>query len=147
MKKLIVFILIALFLCLSGLCFEKDFVSIRNLFPNAEIELYVTNVALSDKNYITNGEGFIIFTTMEEIEDIIKTHEVIGYTLKIGKISWSKMAKILQAASVVFDGKFMYGYSNFFSNHIVINQDKVNFQCVFLHNKTLIGTPLLLGSY
>ncbi len=147
MRKLIIFILISLFLCLAGVCAKKDIGSLKDLFPNAQIEVYTKNVTRFDENYITNGDGYIIYSTINNFCSVFEKHDVTGYTIKINNTSPIQICKKLKASCVVYDGGYMYGYSCFFPGEIILKDIKVNFQCAFWEDKILIGTPILLGSY
>lgn len=146
MKRLIVFILISLFLCIVNMKFSKN-VTIRDIFPEAEIDVFLNNVPEGNYKYVINGSGCIIRCNLNEFYDIQKVHKIAGYTIKVDGYSFEKVSRNLAIQDCFFKGGYMYGYSYILESAIYTDGHKVNVQCAICDGKMLIGTPILLGSY
>ena len=147
MKRLIVFVLITVLMCVIGMNFVEDF-NIGNLFPNAMVEVYIDGKYNENGIYsIKNGGGSILFCHTYEVDELQKKYKVAGFTLKIEKDSVKNVLKKLLADVVYVENDYIYGRSIYFCNYIQTQCGLANFQCIEEENFILIGTPILLGCY
>lgn len=147
MKRLFVFVLIALILCGINFGITKN-LTLENIFKGACVEVYLksqceTNEFLS----IKNGAGEIIFSEIENLNYILNNYDANGFTIKIKNEQIDNVIKKLNANYLFESFNCLYGCSSLFVDCACVNNNLVNFQCVKNEDEILIGSPLLLGSY
>lgn len=146
MKKLIIFIFLVILLCCTNLTLIKNF-NLAEIFPEAQVEVFINNeISFTENNYVNNGNGKIVFISINELHSFLNNNEVMGYTLKIKNLTLNEVFKRLQIKNVECVQGAYYGVSGLFTKKI--NYDKnYNFECAELNGEIHIGTPILLGSY
>lgn len=145
MKKLIVFILIAVMLCLAKFSFTQN-LTLDKLFPSSSVEVYVQQEEVADGFYsIKNGSGSIIFCSAKEFGYINKRYNVVGYTFKISD-NIDTVYKTLKSG-VIKSGNRLYGNSPFLPKGISFDCRNINFQVENKNGAIYVGYPILLGSY
>ena len=143
MKRIAVFILIVLLLCGFKVSVVSN-LTIDKIFPNASVEVYIPQkVDVGVYKSISNGDGLILFANSDQLDYILKTYNVGGYTIKTD-ISINVLLKNLNPNFYAIKDGVIFGYKSGIFNKTVNGN---NFQCVERDGCLLIGVPLLLGSY
>ena len=154
MKRLIVFILLALLLCGINLTIVQD-LTLDKIFPKAQVEIFTDSKTHFNVNKIDNGLGEILFSDIENLNYILnQLNNVVGLSIKI----YSKdRAYILRALNVkyLYNKNFgSYGWSgtlekikNIKTKSVCLSNFMANFQIVEKDDCVVIGTPTILGSY
>lgn len=146
MKKLIVFILIVLLLCGMNSNFAQG-LNLKSLFKGANVEVYVVGEVDNDKyKILKNGDGAVIFTVIEELDYILSSYKVNGYTVAVG----GDIGGVLTALSpekTYINAWGVYGYKAGLGDGVLVNDNYCNFQIVEKMGIVLLGCPILLGSY
>ena len=118
------------------------------LFPNASVEIYVSEIeVLGDYKIISNGDGYIIYCVIEEMGHIIDTYSVMGYTLKIPNFNMEDVLHKINPSYSIMSMEYIYGYKGGIFEPIRINDLIINFQCAEVNGTVNLGFPVLLGSY
>lgn len=149
MKRLIVFILLALLLCGVNLSSVQK-LTLDQIFPTATLEVYTSDKSYLDLNKLKNGNGEIIFADINQLNYITQNcQSVVGYTLIIRDMQKNDVLKALKVLYQEQENYGIYGWSSVlgFNKKIVLNGNNINFQCVTSGQNILIGVPILLGSY
>ena len=143
MKKITVFILIILLLCGFKLSVVPN-LTIDKIFPNASVEVYIPKkVDAGVYKSISNGDGMILFSHINQLKYILNTFNVSGYTLKIN-MTINGLIKNLNPNFYTHKDGGVLGYkSGLFDKSINGN----NFQCAKSDGCLLLGVPMLLGGY
>lgn len=147
MKRLIVFILIALFMCgLNWLALE-DF-DIQSVFDGAYVEVYTANDSgLDGFSKIKNGAGEIIFSDTSNLKYILNNVEECGYTIKVSKRDFNDVLAALNVSKFTSKNGTVYGYRAGLFATVRIDGELFNLQMAVVNDTLNIGVPLLLGSY
>lgn len=147
MKRLIVFIIISALLCVLGSGVARK-LTISELFPNSEVEVYVDDEIIpSGLSYIKNGSGNVIFCDMEDLNYIKENCRVAGFTVKARGYKLEDIINKLMPNTIFEQMGYIYGQSNFFGGGISFMGMGINFQCAEVGGCVLIGSPILLGGY
>lgn len=146
MKKMFVFILIIFLLCginlinINSLSFDK-------LFVGGSVEVYLPDMIQSDYRVEKNGNGSILFCEVCDLDSVLNTYFINGFTLKIKDKKMSDVLALLSPSFWYKQDGFIYGYINGVKEKIKIDGRTVNFQCAIVEDLVCVGFPILLGSY
>ena len=154
MKRLIVFILIVILLCLTNLSLTKD-LNLVNIFPKSQVEVFTDSLSGLNYKKVQNGLGEIIFCYVEELNNILKqTDKMVGFTLKIENEEVKSVLKKINAQNTYYKNYGFYGWSKILNEIFKIKNNKVqmfdgvvNFQALQRENDVILGFPIILGSY
>ena len=154
MKRLIVFILIVILLCLTNLSLTKD-LNLANIFPKSQVEVFTDSLSGLNYKKVKNGLGEIIFCDVEELNNILKrTDKMVGFTLKIENEEVKSVLKKINAQNTYYKNYGFYGWSKILNEIFKIKNNKVqmfdgvvNFQALQKENDVILGFPIILGSY
>lgn len=154
MKRLIVFILIVILLCLTNLSLTKD-LNLVNIFPKSQVEVFTDSLSGLNYKKVQNGLGEIIFCDVEELNNILKqTDKMVGFTLKIENEEVKSVLKKINAQNTYYKNYGFYGWSKILNEIFKIKNNKVqmfdgvvNFQALQRENDVILGFPIILGSY
>ncbi len=154
MKRLIVFILLAILLCAVNFSTTQN-LTIDKIFPQSTAEVFLSEKTQIPLKKIDNGMGEIIFCDSSDINYILNNTDcVAGLTLKVCGLNKSQILKKIGANQLVSANFGIYGWTNLLSNSKKIAEKSVNFsgkninfQCVEKENYVLLGFPIILGSY
>mgnify|MGYP004645264295 FL=1 len=154
MKRLIVFILIVILLCLTNLSLTKD-LNLANIFPKSQVEVFTDYLSGLNYKKMQNGLGEIIFCDVEELNNILKqTDKMVGFTLKIENEEVKSVLKKINAQNTYYKNYGFYGWSKILNEIFKIKNNKVqmfdgvvNFQALQKENDVILGFPIILGSY
>ena len=147
MKKLFVFLLICLLLCVAGTNFVKG-LNIEDIFSNCNIEVYLPqNDVINELHYIKNGDGAVVFGDTSDLDYILKNFKVAGFTIKVKSLEIETLLKKIRATNITCASQGIYGYSHELPDIICASGLKTNFQCVQVEDYLLLGVPILLGCY
>lgn len=151
MKRLIVFIILALLLC--GINFGAvQNLTLEQIFQTAQVEVYTSEQTNLQYQKTTNGAGEIIYCNLAQLNYILNNCACVsGYTLKINNLQIKDVLLKLNARQITQNNYGAYGWSRLLSykinKQITIDNQAVNFQCVQSKSSVLLGVPILLGSY
>lgn len=154
MKRLIVFILLAILLCALNMSATQS-LTIDKIFPNSTAEVFLSEKTQISLNKIDNGTGEIVFCNSSEISYILNnTNCVSGLTIKVYSSNKDQILKKIGANQLISVNFGTYGWTNLliktnkvFTKNISFFGKKVNFQCVEKDDCVLIGFPIIIGSY
>lgn len=150
MKKILVFVFIALMIGLSY--FAKD--TYNPLFTLAEtykVCLIVKDDGLNEGEIISCGDVDFVYCTKEEGLNMVKKVPVTGLEFYLKNVSADEILKILKATiieeSEVQEIRLIYAYSPFYQDAVIVDGKKVNLQLAFKGNEVIAGFPLILTGY
>ncbi len=146
MKKLLVFILLVILFCGINLNFTKK-IDLKSIFAGASVEVYLNSGEFTDEfESIKNGDGQILNCVVDDLDNVLASYSVSGYTLKIEGMD---VIDVLNMAKLEYfkDGEYYYGFCEGMAKPIITHNEFVNFQCVQNGCNVLLGFPILLGSY
>ena len=144
-----------LFTILTIFCFHSNF-TLCDVAKNYDgIFYFYTDYMLNDNDCecISNGSEYIIFTSTKNAKKIQqKLSTIKGYSFTFNGIK-EEMYNVLnrlkceiKKREYVDDKLFIYGYSPYFDDFILNNDEKINIEVCFYKNEINIGVPLILGS-
>lgn len=150
MKRLLVFIVIAIFISLT--CFVKD--SSNPLFTLAETDrvcLIVEDGSLSEGEIIDSGSVDFVYMSKEEGLKAIKQVRVQGLEFYLSDISLDDVLQLLKAdvveKSEIGGLNLIYAYSPFYQDNITMDGKKVNVQLALKGDEIIAGFPIILTGY
>lgn len=148
MKKLLVFILIAIFISCTG--FVKN--SINPLFSVADkVCLIVDNGSLGYGEIINSGSVDFVYMTAEEGQKAINEVKTQGVEFYLSSMTAEEILSLLKA-DVVGESelqglKLIYAYSPYYQDCILQNGKKVNVQIAAKDDLVVVGFPIILTGY
>ena len=139
MKKIAIVIVVFL-IVLSGVKVEKDF-SLLNYF-SGEYTVYTSK---------QNGEngtslGFCYMNTRPTKENVVGESIVIN-NLEVGDALSTLNARVVKTEYLEDGTAIIYAYSNLINDKVKISGRNVNLQIATRDDRSVIGWPLILGSY
>ena len=150
MKKLIVFIVVVILVCLLNMPFINN-LSLDKIFNGARVEVYLADTHCVTGGYelIKNGSGAIVFCEIIDLDYIFFNYDVCGFTVKIEnkKANMDDIIKIFDAKIINQNQFGLYGYSEALNNRYGLLCDENNFQLYQDEKYVLLGFPILLGGY
>lgn len=145
MKKVIVVLVLSLLFACSIFVKPKDF-SLKNYFDNGLLHIYTsrpineTSIHLANTYISTSSKG-------------IKKGDIIGESLYFDNLEIGSALKKLKA-KVKFTEylnnqnlTIIYAYTNLISKHEIVNNVKINLQISTCEEYSVIGWPLIYGSF
>lgn len=141
MKKLLIFILMFLIL-ISGAKTTNSF-SLLDYFSG---EYYAYTMAPASDNFINLGN--CVMNIGELNEDV----PIIGESLTIQNFEPISALQTLNAKTIKVEqletgATIIYAYTDKIKKNVTIENQKVNIQIAIYPNYSIIGWPLILGSY
>lgn len=154
MKRLIVFIFLALLLCGINLTFVEG-LTLDKIFPQSQVEIFTDSKTSLKINKIDNGMGEILFCEIENLDYILnQLDSVVGLSIKIYNKNKANVLQVLKVKNLYNQNFGCYGWSGTLekikgikSKNVHLINGKINFQCIEKDDHIIIGTPIVLGSY
>lgn len=150
MKKLIVFLLLAILLIASNLPFTEN-LNIFSIFDVTMVQVFTNEKnEPNEYNSIDNGSGEVYFCDKDEALNLFNSIDYItGFTM-ILKNEDNLIDDIIKTFNIEIVKRLsdnIYGYSLYFPFKVCLEKKQVSVQ-IFVRDDTLfVGCPILLGSY
>ena len=146
MKKLIVFIFIVAIIACLNLSIIK-MLTLTEIFGNAPVEVFVQEFADEKFASIKNGNYKIVFCTLGDLDYILNSGKVFGFTIKVTNFCKEQILNKIGASVTKVNSFGVYGSSYLLAKTYNLWCNGNNFQVAQVANSIHIGCPVLLGGY
>lgn len=141
MKKMLVVLAIFIIL-ISGFSVNKEMFSLKNYFTG-ELSTYSSS-PLSD-NFIDLGNCYMNIGEVASMQFVIGESMIINNFEPIAALS--KLKAYIVKTEEVEGSTLIYAYTHLIKTNVKVNNKKVNLQIAYNDSYSVIGWPLILGSY
>lgn len=139
MKKLLIVVFVFLIL-ISGKQDCKNFTLLD--YFSGEYTVYTSNA--TDSNSVNLG---FCYMNSKPVSDHVVGESIIIKNCEIGDAIKTLKAKVVKTESLEDGTIVIYGHTNLIDDKVQVSGNSVNIQIATKEDRTIIGWPLILGSF